>query len=72
MSDSANERPAVADVLDAVCEFVDRYIVFPSPASTRAVALFVATTWVAGAFDIAPYLLVTGPRNGPANPRCWT
>ncbi len=54
-------REPLARVLDSVCEFIDRYVVFPSSAATHAVALFVATTWVADAFEVAPYLLVTGP-----------
>jgi hypothetical protein len=39
MGDSGNERHAAADVLDAVCEFVECFIVFPSQASTRAIAM---------------------------------
>jgi hypothetical protein len=54
-------RPALAHVLDAVCEFLSRFIVFPSKAAVHAVALFIAATWVADAFDVAPYVIVTGP-----------
>ncbi len=49
------------DVLNSICEFLQRYIVFSSAAQQTAIALWVAHTWALNAFDCTPYLHVSSP-----------
>ena len=49
------------DVLEAVREFLSRYIVFTNEAQATAVTLWVAHTWVIEAFDYTPYLHISSP-----------
>jgi hypothetical protein len=48
-------------VLDSICQFLDRYIKFSSPAQPTAIALWVAHTWALDAFDYTPYLHILSP-----------
>jgi hypothetical protein len=51
----------LARVLDSISEFLQRYVVFSSPAQPNAIALWVAHTWALDAFDYTPYLRVDSP-----------
>ncbi len=48
-------------LLDAIDEFVGRYVVLPGEAERTAVALFVAHTWAFDASHATPYLVVVSP-----------
>jgi hypothetical protein len=50
-------RP-LAFLLDAICEFLRRYVVFQHPEQATVCALWVAHTSVIEAFDFSPYLHV--------------
>src|SRR5688500_11986293 len=47
---------ALADDLDGVLRFLQRFVVFQSDAQPVAIALWVLITYVMDAFDVAPYL----------------
>jgi len=51
----------LANVLDSISEFLQRYVVFSSPVQPTAIALWVTHTWTLGAFDYTPYLRVDSP-----------
>ena len=51
----------LAEVLDELDGFVARYVHFESEAQRTAVVLWVAVTYVADAFDVAPYLHIKSP-----------
>jgi hypothetical protein len=51
----------LADVLDAICEFLQRHVVFSSPAQPTVIALWVAHTWILDAFDCTPYINTWSP-----------
>jgi hypothetical protein len=52
----------LAGLLEEVCAFLKRYVVFPLPAEQPlAIALWVAHTWALDAFDYTPYLYVASP-----------
>ena len=53
--------PDLAAALAAVDEFVARYVHFESKAQRLAVVLWIATTYVADAFDVAAYLHIKSP-----------
>lgn len=55
------EPPATGALLQAVVDFVARFVVLPSPACARAVALFVLHTWAFEAAHATPYLVVESP-----------
>jgi hypothetical protein len=57
------EMPAIqlAEVLDSICAFLTRYVVFASPAQAIVIALWVAHTWILDGFDHTPYLYVSSP-----------
>ena len=44
----------LAAALDSICNFLQRYVKFSSPAQPTAIALWVARTWVLDAFDYSP------------------
>jgi Protein of unknown function (DUF3631) len=50
-------RP-LSELLDAVEDFLRRYVVFSSQEQAPAISLWVAHTWVIEAFDFTPYLHV--------------
>jgi hypothetical protein len=51
----------LADVLESICAFVERYVVLALPEQAHALALWVAHCWVLDAFDYTPYLHVRSP-----------
>ena len=51
----------LAEALDELDEFVARYVHFESGAQRTAAVLWVAVTYVADAFDVAPYLHIKSP-----------
>ena len=51
----------LAEVLDELDGFVARYVYFESEAQRTAVVLWVAVTYVADGFDVAPYLHIKSP-----------
>ncbi len=53
--------PDLAQLLDALVVFLERYIVFSHKAQVPAVALWTAHTWVFDHFEVTPYLSVTSP-----------
>ena len=48
-------------MLDSICEFLQRYIVFSSPAQPIVIALWITHTWILDAFDYTPYLDIRSP-----------
>jgi Protein of unknown function (DUF3631) len=56
-------KPCVdlSDVLDSICGFLQRHIVFSSSAQPIITALWIAHTWTLEAFDCTPYLHVWSP-----------
>src|SRR5262249_36300585 len=58
---TAVTRP-LTDLLAAIVEFVERYLVFRSPLHAIVVSLWVAHTHVLEAFDVTPYLHVHSPQ----------
>ena len=56
-------QPAVtlADLLDSICAFLQRHIVFPSAAQPLVIALWIAHTWVIDAFEYTPCLHIWSP-----------
>jgi hypothetical protein len=72
----------LANVLDSISEFLQRYVVFSSPAQPTAIALWVAHAWALDAFDYTPYLRVDSPEKQcgksrvldcvePITPKAW-
>jgi hypothetical protein len=55
------QQAEVADVLNSICDFLGRYIVFPSPAQPIAIAIWIVHTWIFDAFDYTPYLQIWSP-----------
>jgi hypothetical protein len=48
-------------LLEDVCAYLKRFVVFTSEAQPTAIALWVAHTWTIDAFDYTPYLQITSP-----------
>ena len=48
-------------LLDSICAFLRRYVVFQMPEQPRAIALWVVHCWALDAFDYTPYLHVGSP-----------
>ena len=59
----------LAPLLDSICAFVQRYIVFQMPGQAWAIALWVAHCWVVEAFDFTPYLHINSPEKQCAKTR---
>jgi hypothetical protein len=53
-------RPFAA-LLDSICAFLQRYIVFQYPEQPVAIALWVAHAWALDAFEYTPYLHIASP-----------
>jgi hypothetical protein len=51
----------LADLLDGIAAFYERYIVFQSRAQVTAITLWVAHTHALEAFDVTPYVAITSP-----------
>ena len=51
----------LAEVLDSICEFIKRHVVFSSPVQATAIALWIVHTWIVDAFDYTPYLYIRSP-----------
>jgi hypothetical protein len=51
----------LASVLDSICDFLQRYVRFSSPAQPTAIALWIAHTWALDAFDYSPHLNPMSP-----------
>jgi hypothetical protein len=52
---------ALSDVLASICGFLQRHIVFSSPAQPIVIALWITHTWILDAFDYTPYLDIRSP-----------
>jgi len=48
-------------ILDEICTFLRRYIVFPSQEQTLVTTLWIVHTWTLDAFDYTPYLNISSP-----------
>jgi len=51
----------LAGVLDSICEFMQRYVVFTSPPQPIVIALWIAHTWILDSWDCTPYLHISSP-----------
>ena len=51
----------LAFVLDSICEFLRRHVVFASLSQPIVIALWIAHTWILDASDCTPYLHVSSP-----------
>jgi len=51
----------LAGVIDSICEFLQRYVVFASPAQPIVIALWIAHTWILDSWDCTPYLHISSP-----------
>jgi hypothetical protein len=51
----------LAALLEEVCDYVKRYVVFTGEAQPEVLALWAAHAWTIDAFDYTPYLQVTAP-----------
>ena len=51
----------LAGVLDSICEFLQRYVVFASATQPIVIALWVAHTWTLDSWDCTPYLDISSP-----------
>ena len=58
---SSDRGQGLAEVLDELDGFVARYVHFESEAQRAAVVLWVAVTYVADGFEVAPYLHIKSP-----------
>jgi hypothetical protein len=52
---------ALAELLEDVCTYLKRFVVFTSEAQSTAIALWVAHAWAIDAFDYTAYLQITSP-----------
>jgi hypothetical protein len=59
----AEESPEInlGDLLDAISEFLARYVVFPFPEQPLVIALWVIHTWLIDEFEFTPYLHIQSP-----------
>jgi hypothetical protein len=55
------EARTLASLLDSICAFLQRYIVFQHPEQPIAIALWVLHAWVLDAFEYTAYLHVASP-----------
>jgi hypothetical protein len=55
------EAIELADLLNVICEFLQRHVVFSCPAQPVAIALWIVHTWIVDAFDYTPYLHISSP-----------
>lgn len=60
---------SLASALDAIAEFLRRYVVFAADAQVVAVTLWIAHTHAIDAFDVSPYLAVTSAEKGSGKTR---
>lgn len=78
----ASKPVSIVALLEAVCAYVKRYVVFTGDAQPVVVALWIAHTWAIEAFDYTPYLQVTAPEKQcgksrvldclePLTPQAW-
>jgi hypothetical protein len=78
----ASQPVRIAALLQEVCDYVKRYVVFTGEAQSVVVALWIAHTWAIEAFDYTPYLQVTAPEKQcgksrvldclePLTPKAW-
>jgi hypothetical protein len=51
----------LADLLESICDFLQRHVVFSSPAQPTVIAIWIAHTWVLDSFDYTPYLHLFSP-----------
>jgi hypothetical protein len=51
----------LAGLLEAICDYLKRFVVFASEAQPIAIALWTAHVWTIDAFDYTPYLQITSP-----------
>jgi hypothetical protein len=59
----------LADVLDSICAFLQRYIVFQRLEQPIVIALWIVHCWVLDAFDNTPYLHIRSPEKRCAKTR---
>jgi hypothetical protein len=57
----ASESVNLVTLLEDVCDYLQRFVVFPSEAQPIAIALWIAHVWTIDAFDYTPYLQITSP-----------
>jgi Protein of unknown function (DUF3631) len=55
------EAIELADLLDAICAFVRRHVIFSCSTQPIAIALWIVHTWILDAFDCTPYLDIQSP-----------
>jgi Protein of unknown function (DUF3631) len=53
--------PALGALLQAICDYLVRFMAFSSESQPVAVALWIAHTWTIDAFDYTPYLHILSP-----------
>ena len=53
--------PALGQLLQETCGYLNRFIAFSSEAQPVAIALWIAHTWTIEAFDYTPYLHILSP-----------
>ena len=56
-----SSAPSLPAIIEAVCAFLRRYVVFQNAEQPIAVALWVAHSWALQAFDYTPYIHVASP-----------
>src|SRR5262249_49627373 len=67
--DAQKHADTLARILDSICAFVRRYIVFQMLEEAQAIALWVVHCWVLHAFDYTPYLDINSPEKRCAKTR---
>jgi hypothetical protein len=60
----------LALVLDSVCEFLRRHVVFASLSQPIVIALWIAHTWILDAFDCTPFCMCRLLRKDPERQSC--
>ena len=59
--EAQEQADKLALLLNSICAFLSRYVVFQMPQQAQVLALWVVHCWVLGAFDYTPYLHVRSP-----------
>jgi len=59
--EAQEQADKLALLLNSICAFLSRYVVFQMPQQAQVLALWVVHCWVLGAFDYTPYLHVRNP-----------
>jgi len=59
--EAQEQADKLALLLNSICAFLSRYVVFQMPQQAQVLALWIVHCWVLGAFDYTPYLHVRSP-----------